>query len=93
MDHKVGKQRVKTICLDLSVETNESWLNNGACRESACGCTTASRARFRRLSRKVHGPPPLRSDRWPDGVPFLTGINLVRARLANRLYSFMATHM
>ena len=50
MDHKVGKQRVKTICLDLSVETNESWLNNGACRESACGCTGA----YHVLQHRVH---------------------------------------
>ncbi len=53
-------------------------------------CGTPSRARFRRLSRKTHGPPPLWSDRWPDGVPSLTGINLVRVRLSNRLYSFRA---
>ena len=50
----------------------------------------ASKARFRRLSKKSHGPPPLRSDRWPDGVPSLSGINLVRVRLSNRLYAFMA---
>ena len=40
-----------------------------------------------------NGPPPLRNDRWPDGVPFLTGLNLVRVRLSNRLYSFMARHI
>ena len=93
---KMGKQRVKTICLDLSVDSNqqlvEQWCLSGRCLWVRWGnpCGTASRARFRRLSRKSHGPPPLRSDRWPDGVPFLKGINLVRVRLSNRLYSFMA---
>ena len=96
VDHKVGKQRVKTVCLDLSVEANqrlvEEWCLSGRCLWVHWGipCGTASRARFRRLSKKSHGPPPLRSDRWPDGVPSLSGINLVRVRLSNRLYAFMA---
>ena len=96
VDHKVGKQRVKTICLDLSVDSNqqlvEQWCLCGRCLCVHWGipCGTVSRARFRRLSRRSHGPPPLRSDRWPDGVPFLKGINLVRVRLSNPLYSFMA---
>ena len=96
VDHKVGKQRVKTICLDLSVEANqqlvEQWCLSGKFLWVHWGipCGTASRARFRRLSRKRHGPPPLRTDRWPDGVPGLSGINLVRVRLSNRLYAFMA---
>ena len=95
VDHKVGK-RVKTICLDLSVDSNqqlvEQWCLSERCLWVHWGipCGTASRARFRRLSRKSHGPPPLRSDRWPDGVPFLKGLNLVRVRLSNRLYSFLA---
>ena len=96
VDHKVGKQRVKTICLDLSIDSNqqlvEQWCLSGRCLWVHWGipCGTASRARFRRLSRKSHGPPPLRGDRWPDGVPFLKGLNLVRVRLSNRLYSFMS---
>ena len=95
VDHKVGKQRIKTICLDLSVETNqqlvEQWCLSGKCLWVHWGipCGTASRARFRRLNRKTHGPPPLRSDRFPDGVPGLSGLNLVRVRLSNRLYAFM----
>ena len=96
VDHKVGKQRVTTICLYLSVDSNqqlvEQWCLSGRCLWVHWGipCGTASRARFRRVSRKSHGPPPLRSDRWPDGVPFLKGLNLVRVRLSNRLYSFMS---
>ena len=58
VDHKVGKQRVETICLDLSVDSNqqlvERWCLSGHCLwvhwDIPCG--TASRARFRRLSRE-----------------------------------------
>ena len=35
VDHKVGKQRVKTICLDLSVDSNQQLV------ELACGCIGA----------------------------------------------------
>ena len=96
IDHKVSKQRVKTICLDLSLQKNqqlvEQWCLSGRCLWVHWGipCGTASRARFRRLSRRSHGPPPLRTDRWPDGIPALSGVNLRRVRLANSLYAFMA---
>ena len=96
IDHKVSKQRVKTICLDLSLKTNqelvEQWCLSGKCLWVHWGvpCGTASRARFRGLNRRSHGPPPLRSDRWPDGLPSLSGVNLIRVRAANRLYAFMA---
>ena len=53
-------------------------------------CGTASRARFRRLNKRVHGPPPLRSLKWPNGLPNVRGTNLLRLRAANRLYSFMS---
>ena len=95
IDHKVSKQRVKTICLDLSLKTNqqlvEQWCLSGKCLWVHWGipCGTASRARFRRLSRRSHGQPPLRTDRWPDGLPSLLGVNLIRVRAANRLYAFM----
>ena len=35
-------------------------------------------------------PHLLRTDRWPDGIPTLSGVNLRRVRLANSLYAFMA---
>ena len=50
VDHKVGKQRVKTVCLDLSVETNqrlvEQWCLSGHClwvQEHASGGCPRSR--------------------------------------------------
>ena len=96
VDHKVGKQRVKVICLDLTREDHQElvtqWAMSGQCLWVHFGipCGTASMARYKRLSKKIHGPPPLRSSRWPDGLPNVTGTNLLRLRAANRLYAFMS---
>jgi hypothetical protein len=95
VDHKVGKQQVKVICLDLSKEDHqclvEQWALSGKCLWVHFGvpCGTTSRARFRRISRKVHGPPPIRTPRFPDGIPGLKGLHAIKLRAASRLYSFM----
>ena len=95
VDHKVGKQRVKIVCLDLTRSDHqalvEQWLLSGKCLWVHFGipCGTASRARCRRLSAKVHGPPPLRNSKYPDGIPGIKGLHLIKLRAANRLYSFM----
>ena len=95
VDHKVSKQRVKIICLDLTRHDHqtlvEQWVLSGRCLWVHFGvpCGTASRARLRRLSKKIHGPPPLRSSRYPDGLPGVKGVHLLKLRAANRLYSFM----
>ena len=69
----------------------EQWALSGKCLWVHFGvpCGTASRARFRRISRKIHGPPPLRTPQFPDGKPGLTGLHAVKLRAANRLYSYM----
>ena len=69
----------------------EQWALSGKCLWVHFGvpCGTASRARFRRISRKIHGPPPLRTPRFPDGKPGLTGLHAVKLRAANRLYNYM----
>lgn len=41
------------------------------------------------MSAKRHGPPPLRSATFPDGLPGLSGAPLQRVRKANILYRFM----
>ena len=95
VDHKVNKQRVKIVCLDLIREDHqtlvEQWLLSGRCLWVHFGipCGTASRARFRRLSRKIHGPPPLRNSTYPDGIPGVKGLHLIKLRAANKLYNFM----
>ena len=97
IDHKVTKQKVKIVCLDLTKDDHqalvESWLLSGRCLWVHFGvpCGTASRARFRRLSRKIHGPPPLRNSKFPDGIPGIKGLHLIKLRAANKLYSFMRT--
>ena len=95
VDHKVTKQRVKVVCLDLTKSDHqnlvETWLTSGRCLWVHFGipCGTASRARMRRLNKRVHGPPPLRNSRWPDGIPGIKGVHLLKLRAANCLYSFM----
>ena len=49
-------------------------------------CGSASRARDRPLSGQQWGPPPLRSDRYPWGLPHLTGKLKDRVEQANLLY-------
>ena len=96
VDHKVAKQRVKVICLDLTRNDHQAlvidWATSGKCLWVHFGvpCGTASRARFKRMNKTHHGPPPLRSARWPDGLPRVSGVNLARLRAANRLYRFMS---
>ena len=41
------------------------------------------------MSKKKHGPPPLRSSRFPDGLPHLRGPSKTRVHKANILYMFM----
>jgi len=95
VDHKVGKQRVKIVCLDLTKPENQdlifSWCDSQYCLWVRFGvpCGTSSRARLKRMNKKHHGPPPLRTPQWPNGLPSLSGANLQRVRAANRLYSFM----
>ena len=95
VDHKAGKQKVKIVCLDLTQSKNQdlvfSWCRSTYCIWVHFGapCGTSSRARLKRLNRKHHGPPPLRTPQWPNGFPSLSAANLQRARAANRLYSFM----
>ena len=54
-------------------------------------CGTASRASDIKMSKTQHGPPPLRSFEFPDGLPAsqLSPSNLARLRAPNRLYRFM----
>ena len=91
----MSKQRIKVICLDLTKADHqklvEEWVLSGRCLWAHFGvpCGTASRARLRRLNKRVHGPPPLRSSTYPDGIPGISGLHLVKLRAANRLYSFM----
>ena len=57
-------------------------------------CGTASLARlvpvYDDAGNQLPAPPPLRSDRYPDGFPWLQGLNRVRVDQANLLYDVVA---
>ena len=82
VDHKVAKQRVKVICLDLTREDHQKlvtvWRTSGKCLWMHFGesCGTAPKVRLKR--KKHHSPPPLRSPRWPNGLPGVCGVDLAR---------------
>ena len=83
--------RAPVIHLDLKLEHARALLWQVLNRHNLIGvhlappCRTTSRAR--EIVRKSGpSPPPLRSDRWPDGFPWLKGLNRDRVRSANMLY-------
>ena len=53
-------------------------------------CGTASRARDKPLSDDQHGPPPLRSEEYPMGFPWITGVWKDKLNSANAIYIFVA---
>ena len=94
IDHKSGQAKARVVCLDLTIKENQKlvmeWALLPECLwvHSGVPCGTASKARQIRLSKKKHGPPPLRSHKWPLGLPGLSGAALAKVRSANILYSF-----
>ena len=53
-------------------------------------CGTASRARDRPIADDNHGPPPLRSEDFPTGFPWLDGIWKDKVDSANAIYIHLA---
>ena len=82
--------KAPVIRLDLRLEHARTLLWQVLNRPNLIGvhlappCGTASRAR--EIVRKSGpSPPPLRSERWPDGFPWLRGLNRDRVKSANML--------
>ena len=94
IDHKVTRPKSKVISLDLQNEHSQQllfeWSSKPTCLWIHFGvpCGTASRAREIRMAKDHHGPLPMRSDLWPDGLPpwQLSRNAVARLRAANRLY-------
>lgn len=94
VDHQVTKPKAKVLKLDLldpkSQKLVMQWITDPKCVWVHFGvpCDTSSRARNIRMSKRNHGPPPLRSSLFPNGLPpkYLSSLNLLRLRSANRLY-------
>ena len=91
---KFSSPKAPIMVLDLTKKKNQAlvmqWVRHPLCCYVHLGvpCGTASRAREIRMSKKRHGPRPLRSIRFPDGIPGLKHLDLLRTALANALYDF-----
>lgn len=96
------KEKYPTVCLDLANDEAVKYLlallkQPGLVFyvHAAPPCGTASRAREKKLSWKVKAlgakePQPLRSEKWPHGIPGLKGSNLRRVTTANDIYRNVA---
>ena len=58
----------------------------GACWHPLRYCIQST---LQQLSAKIHGPPLLRNSKYPDGIPRIRGLHLIKPRAANGLYSFI----
>ena len=102
IDHIIDKRRVKgpVSKVDLTQQSGQDtilgWLRDGRVDAVmlAPPCGTASRAREIPIP---HGkglkrqPMPLRSDKFPMGIPSLKGVARQKVKAANRLYKFART--
>ena len=92
-DHAYNKCVPEAFCLSIDLTTHKgrclgwAWLKHPRTKFTwyAPPCGTATRARER-----PGGPPPLRSDFYPEGFPNLTGRHKVRVEAANAIYAFTA---
>ena len=95
-----GKQRntshLHVINLDLRKQHSWDFLAKIAVLQrlfhfhGAPPCGTSSKAREIPMDDHNHGPPQLRSERYPLGFPWLQGINRDRVESANAIYVNMA---
>ena len=92
-DFEFNKVRPEALCLWVDLATAHgralgwAWLTHTATRLAAFAppCGTSSRAR-----EMPSGPPPLRSETHPAGLPGLQGLDKVRVEAANAIYSCCA---
>jgi hypothetical protein len=99
LDHVVDKKRMRgpTSKVDLCKKENQEmvlqWLDEGKIDGVmiAPPCGTSSRAReipVFQSGKKRRAPRPLRSARYPNGLPTLRGLDALKVKLANKLYAF-----
>ena len=94
VDHKLVPGRSgKVVVCDLTTPEGQQlarhWLRHPSVHGvfAAPPCGTCSAARRIRNG----GPPPLRSEAYPDGLPHLRGVDAERVASANALYAFLAS--
>ena len=100
VDHKLDKAVSAAKCLDLTLssdqQTLKQWLKSplviGVFLAPPCGtCSLARNIKLRDArGRPLHGPKPLRSAQWPEGLPGLKDKDRSRVSSANQLYNFLA---
>ena len=101
VDHKLDKAVSTAKRLDLTEKTDQlvllQWLKSplvvGIFLAPPCGtCSLARNIKLRDSTGKpLHGPKPLRSTDWPEGLPGLGHKDRMRVSAANKLYDFLAT--
>ena len=88
-DYQFNKVKPEALCLWVDLATAHgralgwAWLKHAATKWAAFAppCGTSSRAR-----ELPNGPPPLRSELHPGGLPGLQGLDKVRVEAANAMY-------
>ncbi|CAL1135587.1 unnamed protein product [Cladocopium goreaui] len=99
LDHMVDKKRMRgpisktDLCKKETQDQVISWLEQGKVDAVmlAPPCGTSSRAReipVFESGRRRSAPRPLRSKKWPNGIPSLRGVPALKVKLANTLYAF-----
>ena len=103
IDHHLKRTKLKSAAVKLDL--TQQWVQDLISREILSGrvdavhmgppCGTASKARNIPVKRKLRragapNPKPLRSSAFPQGFPWLKGVNLLKVRAANTLYEFAA---
>ena len=103
IDHHVKRHKLKAAAVQMDLK--QPWVQEMLFNEVASGrvdaihmappCGTSSAARNIPIKRKLRQkgapqPRPLRSHKFPDGLPNLKGLNHAKVQSANQLYDFCA---
>ena len=103
IDHHVKRHKLKAAAVQMDLK--QPWVQEMLFNEVASGrvdaihmappCGTSSAARNMPIKRKLRQkgapqPRPLRSHKFPDGLPNLKGLNHAKVQSANQLYDFCA---
>ena len=101
VDHRTDKAGATAKRLDLTVKADQlillQWIKSplvvGVFLAPPCGtCSLARNIKLRdSAGRIMHGPVPLRSEAFPEGLPGLGHKDRARVSAANKLYDFLAT--
>ena len=100
VDHKKLSTIAPIMIADLTTRAGQSlfmtWMDSpnlaGIFAAPPCGtCSLARNIKVRGPKGNIiSGPVPLRSPKFPEGFPNLTGTNLKRVLAANKLYDFLS---